>query len=44
MSTIQRLLKAVKNKDDVISPRLGFLYDLSQLPELERWWDEYPRD
>ena len=39
----KRLLKAVENKEDVVSPRIGFLYDLSQLPNLKRWWNEYPR-
>lgn len=40
----QRLLKAVETKSDVVIPWIGYLYNLDQLPELERWWENYPKD
>lgn len=35
----QRLIHAVKQKGDVVTPLIGQLYDLDQLPTLAHWWN-----
>lgn len=40
----KRLLKAVKSKNDVVTPKIGYIYDAGNLPFLDRWWDAFPKD
>ena len=37
----KRLLKAVKNSNDFVNPKIGTLYDLKKWPAVDRWWENY---
>ena len=39
----KRLVKALKVKADILTPRIGFLYDLDRPVTLEKWWNSFPR-